>query len=55
MQTAARLLTKFPVPSLQLELTRTNKAPEQTCAALKMLSHLRRLGFEFKQVLIIVV
>ena len=50
MQTAARLLTKFSVPSLQLELTRTNKSPEQTCAAVKMLSHLHRLGFEFKQV-----
>tara|TARA_B110001452_G_scaffold211129_1_gene181602 strand:- start:211 stop:1497 length:1287 start_codon:yes stop_codon:yes gene_type:complete len=50
MQTAQRLLSKFSVPSLQLELTRTNKSPEQTCATVKMLSHLRRLGFEFKQV-----
>ena len=38
------------MPALQLELTKTPKQPNQTCAALKMLEHLHSIGFRFKQV-----
>jgi len=50
MQTARRLLTKGSVPALQLELTRTPKSRNQTCAAVKMLAHLADLGYDFRQV-----
>mmetsp|Transcript_26967 Transcript_26967/g.85807 ORF Transcript_26967/g.85807 Transcript_26967/m.85807 type:complete len:405 (-) Transcript_26967:270-1484(-) len=50
MQTAQKLLATREVPNLQLELSRTRKDAEQTCAAVKMLSRLSSLGYEFKQV-----
>jgi hypothetical protein len=50
LQTARRLLTARRVPALQLELTRTPKSRNQTCAAWKTLAHLADLGFDFKQV-----
>lgn len=50
LQTARRLLTRRKVPALQLELTKTPKTPEQTCAAIKMLEQLHTIGFRFKQV-----
>ena len=50
MQTARRLLSSGRVPALQLELTRTPKQRNQTCAAYKMLAHLAHLGYDFKQV-----
>ena len=49
MQTAQTLLATREVPNLQLELSRTRKDAEQTCAAVKMLSRLSSLGYEFKQ------
>ena len=50
LQTARQLLLRQRVPALQLELTKTNKQSEQTCAAIKMLNHLHEIGFRFKQV-----
>ena len=50
LQTARKLLTTRRVPALQLELTRTPKSRNQTCAAYKMLAHLADLGYDFKQV-----
>jgi len=50
LQTAQKLLSTFSVPSLQLELTRTNGQKDQTCAAIKMLEHLHTLGYDFRQV-----
>lgn len=38
------------MPALQLELTRTPKMRNQTCAAIKTLAHLADLGYDFKQV-----
>ena len=38
------------MPALQLELTRTPKMRNQTCAAMKTLAHLADLGYDFKQV-----
>ena len=40
----------WKVPALQLELTKTPKSSNQTCAAMKMLKQLHELGFKFKQV-----
>ena len=40
LQTARRLLTRKRVPALQLELTRTPKTRNQTCAMVKTLAHL---------------
>ena len=37
LQTARQLLLRQRVPALQLELTKTNKQSDQTCAAIKML------------------
>jgi len=50
LQTAQHILTKRRVPALQLELTRTPRNPNQTCAATKMLSALADVGFTFRQV-----
>ena len=50
LQTARRLLTRKRVPALQLELTRTPKSRNQTCAAVKALAHLADLGYDFRQV-----
>jgi len=50
LRTAQRLLTNFRVPSLQLELTKSYKSANQTCAAIKMLEQLDALGYEFRQV-----
>jgi len=50
LQTARRLLTRKRVPALQLELTRTPKQRNQTCAAIKALAHLAELGYDFRQV-----
>jgi EAL domain-containing protein (putative c-di-GMP-specific phosphodiesterase class I) len=50
LQTARQLLLRQRVPALQLELTKTNKQSDQTCAAIKMLNHLHEIGFRFKQV-----
>jgi len=50
LQTAQALLSSHTVPNLQLELTRTPKSKEQTCAAIKMLEHLHALGYDFRQV-----
>lgn len=50
LQTARRLLASRRVPALQLELTRTPKSRNQTCAAWKTLAHLADLGYDFKQV-----
>jgi len=50
LQTAQQLLTRFKVPSLQLEMTKTPRSANQTCAAIKMLEHLDALGYEFRQV-----
>jgi hypothetical protein len=49
-QTAQALLSRYRVPALQLELTRTPSQKEQTCAAIKMLEHLHALGYDFRQV-----
>ena len=49
-QTAQALLSRYRVPALQLELTRTPSQKEQTCAAIKMLEHLHALGSDFRQV-----
>ena len=49
MQTAQSLLSTRNVLNLQLELTRTSKSADQTCAAIKMLEQLDRLGYDFKQ------
>lgn len=50
LQTARRLITRRRVPALQLELTRTPRSRNQTCAAVKMLAHLADLGYDFRQV-----
>ena len=50
LQTARRLLTRKRVPALQLELTRTPKTRNQTCAMVKTLAHLADLGYDFRQV-----
>ena len=49
LQTAQRLLAQRNVASLQLELTRTPKSSDQTCAAIKMLEQLDALGYDFRQ------
>jgi FkbM family methyltransferase len=49
LQTAQKLLSTRLVPALQLELTRTPKSPDQTCATIKTLEHLDRLGYDFRQ------
>ena len=51
-QTAANLLAHYGVPTIQLELTRTpgQKGANQTCASIKMLQQLDRLGYQFFQV-----
>ena len=50
LQTAERLLSTRRVPAVQLELTRTPSAKNQTCATIKMLQQLDRLGYHFQQV-----
>jgi len=50
LQTAATLLSTRRVPAVQLELTRTPSAKNQTCATIKMLQQLDRLGYSFQQV-----
>ncbi len=50
LQTASALLRETHVPNLQLELTKTPTARNQTCAAVKMLGQLSALGYEFRQV-----
>ncbi|KAL1496868.1 hypothetical protein AB1Y20_014452 [Prymnesium parvum] len=50
LQTAANLLATRTVPAIQLELTRTPSSRNQTCATIKMLQQLDRLGYHFKQV-----
>ena len=51
LQTAQRLLTLSAagVPSLQLELTRTPKSKDQTCAMVKTLQTLHELGYDFRE------
>ena len=51
LQTAQRLLglSRAGVPNLQLELTRTPKSKDQTCAMVKTLQHLHSLGYDFRE------
>ena len=50
MQTAARLLSLYSVPVVQLELSKTRGSRNQTCAAVHMLRRLGALGYTFRQV-----
>lgn len=50
MQTAQKLLRSGRVAAVQLEMTRTPKSRNQTCAAIHMLEELDALGYEFRQV-----
>ena len=51
LQTAHDLLSlsRAGVPALQLELTRTAKSKDQTCAMVKTLQHLHALGYDFRE------
>mmetsp|Transcript_384 Transcript_384/g.596 ORF Transcript_384/g.596 Transcript_384/m.596 type:complete len:377 (-) Transcript_384:217-1347(-) len=46
--TAQRLFTEHRVAAIQLEMTKSPKDKEQTCASIKMLEHLHSLGYKFK-------
>lgn len=50
LQTARKLLTAGHVPALQLEMTRTPKLKNQTCAMMRTLAQLADLGYDFRQV-----
>ena len=50
-QTAAALLSRYPVPAIQFELTHTSNE-DQTCASINMIEHLLGpLAFELRQIM----
>lgn len=50
LATAHALFHSHPPAALQLEMTRTNSSPNQTCAYVRLLEHLDALGYQFRQV-----